>query len=309
MHPGEHKKRQERDWEEELASGEPLDLIQICIRDLKFHFSDGSHSFLLQIPKLEVAQGCIVAVTGPHRGGKTTFLKLLANILNPKSGLVFIPPHLKVLHVTQDPILLEDSLWNNITFGAVDEPRERVLAILQRMHCDEALEMLMEEAMNSKPAAQRQSTYFGGQAGGNLGGQEIAYELEGSPMEGGSGAAAVLSQSFITTTNVAWMARLSATEHALVHIARAFVVNPEVLVIHRPTLRFNEDQRTRIMELLAQFVDERGIEGDTSGPMMFRRPRTCFFTSDFPEKETRWAHKVWEVNSGVVRELDVGRYK
>lgn len=272
------------DLEEELAAGEPLDLIQICVRDLNFSFASDPQGFLLSVSKLEVAQGCMVAIVGGHRVGKTTFLKLLASILDPKGGLVFVPPHLRVLHVTQDPILLEASLWENLTFGSPLESPERVRRIMEKLKLEQAIEVFDEiqgPALSAEPKGP---------------GDPIQVGWKGPP------------RGRAREEELKWMTRLSATEHSLIHLARALIVNPEVLIAHRPMIRFNESTRNNVMEVLADFVESRGIESGTV-PLLLRRPRTCFYTSDFPEYATRWAHKVWEVEKGSVKELDVGRFK
>jgi len=74
-----------------------------------------------------------------------------------------------------------------------------------------------------------------------------------------------------------WSSALSSSEQSLLCIARALIANPEVLCIHKPTLHVNEKTAKVIINLLREFVDNRGIAQD--GVLKFRRPRTCFFTS------------------------------
>ena len=38
-------------------------------------------------------------------------------VVFPQQGFIFIPSHLRVLHVTQEAIVLTTSAWRNLTFG------------------------------------------------------------------------------------------------------------------------------------------------------------------------------------------------
>ena len=61
------------------------------VRDLKKSFltDNGVHQ-LIDIPKLEVAEGNQVVIMGESGSGKTTFLNLISGIINPDSGSVLI---------------------------------------------------------------------------------------------------------------------------------------------------------------------------------------------------------------------------
>ena len=60
----------------------------ITVKALKFHHQHGE--FRLHIPELLMAQSEKVAVIGPSGSGKTTLLNLLAGILAPNEGEIFI---------------------------------------------------------------------------------------------------------------------------------------------------------------------------------------------------------------------------
>jgi energy-coupling factor transporter ATP-binding protein EcfA2 len=67
---------------------------------------------------------------------------------------------------------------------------------------------------------------------------------------------------------------LSRSDRKLIHLARAFIYNPEVLVVHTPGMYFDFEQRITVVELLNEFVRCRGIEMDDATRAM-RRKRTC----------------------------------
>merc|ERR1712146_262044 len=55
------------------------------------------------------------------------------------------------------------------------------------------------------------------------------------------------------------------------------------------------------MDMIGEYVSNRGLE--EVGVKSLRRPRTCFYTSDYPELETQWADQVWQVAGGSLEKL------
>jgi len=231
------------------------DLLPISINDLSFKYPKRSDMDMppiiehASIPKIK--QGSMVVIVGPHQGGKTTLLKLIAQQLHPTSGAVFVPTHLRVLQVTQDPTIMDLTLVQNLCFGSPDESRKRIVNIMRRMGL-EALEKHLDDPRD------------------------------------------------------VWMPKLTYTDQAAIHLARAFVMNPEVLVMHRPTIHFDILRAENVYTLLHEFVEYRGIELAASERER-RRPRTCFMTSSSFEEAKRadMRIEVGEVGTGVVREISV----
>merc|ERR1719277_2044011 len=91
------------------------DQIELKVRGMCFAFNEGRTVF--SNVNLSCPQGKLVGVIGPHGSGKTTLLRLLGHNLFPDEGTIFIPTHLRILHVAQKPLLLGLSVWRNLTFG------------------------------------------------------------------------------------------------------------------------------------------------------------------------------------------------
>merc|ERR1711862_779590 len=68
-------------------------------------------------------------------------------------------------------------------------------------------------------------------------------------------------------------------ERICIHLARAFITNPEVLILHKPLELFDSKMENRLKHLMNAHVDERGL-GLTAADRIFRRPRTVFFSSN-----------------------------
>lgn len=78
---------------------------------------------------LELAPGKICAIVGPSGAGKSTLVDLLARIVTPDSGEILVDGapvaalplaswRCSLGYVTQEPMLLHDTVRNNITWGA-----------------------------------------------------------------------------------------------------------------------------------------------------------------------------------------------
>eukprot|EP00928_Gymnodinium_smaydae_P052909 TRINITY_DN37034_c0_g1_i1.p1 TRINITY_DN37034_c0_g1~~TRINITY_DN37034_c0_g1_i1.p1 ORF type:complete len:807 (-),score=167.76 TRINITY_DN37034_c0_g1_i1:360-2780(-) len=99
-----------------------------------------------------------------------------------------------------------------------------------------------------------------------------------------------------------WCNKLSHTEIALMHLSRAFIANPQLLVVHRPENHFDHEQGRLILGLLRAYVTERGIEA--KGKISTRRPRTCFYTTDEAEPASEIADQVWILEDSKVKTWD-----
>merc|ERR1719409_2178152 len=105
----------------------------------------------------------MIALAGNHGCGKATLFKLIGRIWVPDQGNIFIPPHLRILFVSQEPsILLDLSLWENLTMGCPDgiDPG-LVTSILQEMGMDRTLKALdyFREGPEGSSAVQAEPEY------------------------------------------------------------------------------------------------------------------------------------------------------
>lgn len=78
--------------------------------------------------------------------------------------------------------------------------------------------------------------------------------------------------------STSWINAFSHTDYARLNLARVLVCNPEVLVMHKPTVDFDDRERLELIKLLREHVDEKGIELPAQSSAT-RRLRTVFFTS------------------------------
>merc|ERR1719401_234736 len=91
-----------------------------------------------------VKQGTLVALVGPKGQGKSTLLRLIGSVILPECGDgFFTPSHLRVLHVSDEPVFFLGTLYDNLTFGVshgdTDRSMERVLKICDRLKISQEL--------------------------------------------------------------------------------------------------------------------------------------------------------------------------
>lgn len=108
---------------------------EINFEDILFHYD--SKKPVLEEINLKVRKGEIIAVVGPSGAGKSTLMDLLARFYDPQGGKITIDGtdvrkiELNSLRnllgiVTQETMLFNDSVWNNIAYGHNGASREMV---------------------------------------------------------------------------------------------------------------------------------------------------------------------------------------
>jgi len=112
----------------------------INFENVQFHYPQGV--FELENINFEVKKGQVVALAGPSGGGKSTIVDLIPRFYDPTSGKVTIDGiDLKQVElsslrnllgiVTQETILFNDTVYNNVAYGRTDMRREVVERALE----------------------------------------------------------------------------------------------------------------------------------------------------------------------------------
>ncbi|HKO04265.1 MAG TPA: ABC transporter ATP-binding protein [Candidatus Acidoferrales bacterium] len=110
---------------------------RIAFDNVSFAYPGGQP--ILRGVRLEVRAGEVVAIVGASGAGKTTLVNLLPRFYSPTTGRVLMDGHdlstlsLRSLReqisiVTQENILFNDTVWNNICYGRPGLAEERVFA-------------------------------------------------------------------------------------------------------------------------------------------------------------------------------------
>lgn len=293
-----------------------------------FGFCYNSVWYLRNVCK-EVPQGGLIAVTGAHGSGRANLLKMLAKLIFPQEGNVFAPTHLRRLFVSLEPIILTDiTLWENLTFGCpFDVDPVFVTAILRKLGMTKVLEALryfgglggldrgaslhngreeqeLHNADSSNPSADTPLPTPRTEENRSLLGHFPRTEEE-LFHKGTSLSAWLMGDDLVDREQArfletrrkelgAWFHRLNHTEKVKIHLARAFIMNPEIMLLHRPLLHFGEDTSKFVLTLLKEHLESRGLGHSMAGRDM-RRPRTVFYSTDF-DWQANSANVIWHVD-------------
>jgi subfamily B ATP-binding cassette protein MsbA len=106
-------------------------------RDVSFSYNGGDQ--VLQHITLSIPKGEVIAIVGPSGSGKTTLVDLVPRFYDPNEGSIMIDgTDLRALDVqslrekigivTQETILFNDTVQNNIAYGLEQCPLDRIIA-------------------------------------------------------------------------------------------------------------------------------------------------------------------------------------
>ncbi len=115
----------------------------IEFRNLNFQYSD--ENYVLSDINLTVPAGEALAIVGPSGGGKTTLTNLIPRFLDIKEGSILIDGldirnvtvaslRDQIAMVTQQTILFNDSVQNNIAYGDQEAPLEKIYEAARAAH-------------------------------------------------------------------------------------------------------------------------------------------------------------------------------
>jgi len=112
---------------EEVNPGrDPMGTLEhISLQNVGFGFKDGHQ--ILENVDLEIQKKQTIAFVGPSGSGKTTLVNLIVGLYNPSEGNVYVNGlertqlnilelRSKVGYITQEPVIFNDTVYNNVTF-------------------------------------------------------------------------------------------------------------------------------------------------------------------------------------------------
>ncbi len=121
----------------------PKELGKICFQNVSFFYK--SSELVLNEVSLEVERGETIAIVGPNGCGKSTLMNLVPRFYDPTAGAVTIDGidlrdvrlsdlRSRIGVVTQETLLFDDTVANNIRYGSPEATEEQVIEAAKQAH-------------------------------------------------------------------------------------------------------------------------------------------------------------------------------
>ncbi len=113
---------------------------------------------------LRIAFGETIAIVGPNGCGKSTLANLIPRFADPSTGAIKLDgvplPAMRVRDlrrqiglVTQETMLFDETIFNNIRYGALDATRGQVLEAAKRAHAHRFIEQDLSDGYETSAGA------------------------------------------------------------------------------------------------------------------------------------------------------------
>jgi len=198
------------------------------IKSLRFHYharSSDCADWILDDVGFQVKAGEVFGIVGPNGSGKTSLLKILANLLNPQQGMI--------------------RLFGNDLAALTPENVARLVAYVPQ-DTQQSFPFTVAETVMMGRFARRRHTFWSGGFG-----WEDKSDI------------AVAAQA-MATVDIAHLAQrlvpdLSGGERQRTVIARALAQSPTVLLLDEPTSFLDLQHQIDICRIIRQLKEERGL--------------------------------------------------
>jgi subfamily B ATP-binding cassette protein MsbA len=126
----------------------------IEFRDVRFGYDvEGESKEVIHGVSLTLKRGEVIALVGPSGAGKSTLVNLLPRFFDVTGGAILLDEHdirdlkidslrKQIGKVTQETVLFNDTVRNNIAYGQPDVPMERILGAAKAALAHEFIERL-----------------------------------------------------------------------------------------------------------------------------------------------------------------------
>jgi len=279
-----------------------------------YYASTSPDDYVLQNVVLSTPQGKIIAVKGPHGSGKETILSIVSHTLFPVTGSVFVPAHLRMISLAEANMIFESwTPFENLVFGLskdqIGEERPRIRKILERLGMTRVLAMVESDLREPMPEIPIVISQPLNHEGSNLSEHRplMSPRMVSREVSVRNVAAVNREESMLSHNNTnldekrdhaaGWFQAFSSTDLLKFCLARGLIANPEILILHKPFVPFENEAKEQVATSLHEHVRSRGI-GLPMDTLIMRRPRTCFYSVVDPA-DAKWADTVWRIDAST----------
>ena len=259
----------------------PVDVLPIVMKEVEFQYmqpsegNPGTRHF--QGLNLEVEQGTLNAIVGPPSQGKATMLRLLCGQVFPM--MADAPPP------SADPDAPPPVLSQLFT-----PPHLRIVQIQEN-----PMIMGPEESIFD-------NLIFGFKKSPSL--DLVALEKRALKVMAALGFSTELMGDKFKEHNFIGVggSKLTRSDRQLISIGRALIMNPEMLIVHKPTALLDEKGTEKVLEAFQEYCSNRGFLMDPDEALIKRRKRTIVYTAK-NESAAAMAQSIFEANDGKLYPL------
>lgn len=134
----------------------------LVLENVSFAYQPGKP--VLEDVNLRIAFGETIAIVGANGCGKSTLVNLIPRFADPTAGVVKLDgvalPDMRVRDVrrqigvvTQETMLFDDTIFNNIRYGAPDATREQVIEAAKQAHAHRFIEQDLQNGYETSAGA------------------------------------------------------------------------------------------------------------------------------------------------------------
>jgi ATP-binding cassette subfamily B protein/subfamily B ATP-binding cassette protein MsbA len=131
---------------------------ELVFRDVSFHYTPTQ--CVLDRVNLRIGYGETIAIVGPNGCGKSTLVNLIPRFIDPVTGGVEIDGcdirevrirdlRRQIGVVTQEALLFDDTVLNNIRYGAPHASREQIVDAAKQAHAHRFIEQKLEHGYDT----------------------------------------------------------------------------------------------------------------------------------------------------------------
>ena len=147
------------------AIAKPAEPLTMPVRDIELTFENVSFSYQSDLPVLNHVSATIgrnesIAIVGPNGCGKSTLINMVPRFFDPAEGRILLNGHdlrdyrpkdvrRQIGYVTQQTMLFDDSIINNIRYGNLNSSRDDVIEAAKRAHAHSFIMSKLEQGYDS----------------------------------------------------------------------------------------------------------------------------------------------------------------
>ena len=140
------------EYETETGTAQPDFAKPVALKNISFSYTDDDQKVLNEI-SIDIPSKKSIAIVGESGSGKSTLVNLITGLLKPQDGTISLGettyPDLDIIelregigYITQEPVIFNDTVINNLTLWNEEADRDEVVAITKKAHAHDFIQQM-----------------------------------------------------------------------------------------------------------------------------------------------------------------------